>query len=393
MTALTHPPRTRNALLLAAILLVAANLRVPATGLPPLLGQISAHFGLSTAAAGALTTLPLLAFALLSPLGAVLARRWGLERTLLGAMGAIAVGIAVRSSGLEWALYAGTCLLGMGIAIGNVLLPSLVKRDFPDSVAAVTGAYALSMGIVAALGSAVAVPLASVLGWQAALACFIIVPLVAIAAWALQPAAGAVPETAGAAATAPVSLWRSALAWQVTLYLGLNSTIYYVAIAWLPAMLAQAGISPQEAGTLHGVLQLATAIPGLLLAPIVRRLPDQRLAAALAPALSTLALLGFWLLPALAWLWALLFGMGSGATFILGLTFVALRTRDVPQSTALSGMSQCVGYLLAAAGPVAMGQLHDLLGGWQVPMLVCATLAAATVVMGALAGRNLRIGG
>lgn len=391
MTATTPAPRARHALLLAAILLVAANLRVPATGLPPLLGQISAHFGLSTTAAGALTTLPLLAFALLSPLGPPLARRWGLERTLLGAMAAIALGIAVRSSGLEWALYAGTCVLGMGIAIGNVLLPSLVKRDFPHSVAAVTGAYALSMGIVAALGSAVAVPLAGALGWQAALACFIIVPLAAIAAWALQPAAGASPEAA--AASAPVSLWRSALAWQVTLYLGLNSTIYYVAIAWLPAMLAQAGISAQEAGTLHGVLQLATAIPGLLLAPIVRRMPDQRLAAALAAALSTLALLGFWLLPALSWLWAVLFGVGTGATFILGLTFVALRTRDVPQSTALSGMSQSVGYLLAAAGPVAMGQLHDLLGGWQMPLLLCAALAAGAVFMGLLAGRNLRIGG
>jgi len=392
MTALTPAPRARNALLLVAILLVAANLRVPATGLPPLLGLISAHFGLSTTAAGALTSLPLLAFALLSPLGAALARRWGLERTLLGAMAVIALGIGVRSSGLEWALYAGTVLLGMGIAIGNVLLPSLVKRDFPDSVAAVTGAYALSMGIVAALGSALAVPLAGALGWQAALACFIVLPLAAVATWAVQPATGAAAEAAGATAAAPAALWRSALAWQVTLYLGLNSTIYYVAIAWLPAILAEAGISAQQAGTLHGVLQLATAIPGLLLAPIVRRMADQRLAAALAAALSTLALLGFWLLPALSWLWALLFGMGSGANFILGLTFVALRTRDVPQSTALSGMSQCVGYLLAAAGPVAMGQLHDLLGGWQVPLLVCAALAAGGVAMGALAGRNLRIG-
>lgn len=391
MTALTHPPRARNALLLAAILLAAANLRVPATGLPPLLGQISAHFQLSTAAAGALTALPLLAFALLSPFAAGLARRWGLERTLLGAMAAVALGIAVRSSGLEWALYLGTCVLGMGIAVGNVLLPSLVKRDFPGSVTAVTSAYALSMGIVAALGSAAAVPLADAIGWQAALACFIVVPLAAIAAWAVQPGGGIATETA--AATAPVSLWRSALAWQVTLYLGLNSTIYYVAIAWLPAMLAEAGTSAQQAGTLHGVLQLATAIPGLLLAPIVRRMHDQRLAAALAAVLSTLALLGLWLLPALAWLWAVLLGMGTGATFILGLTFVALRTRDVPQSTALSGMSQCVGYLLAAAGPVLMGQLHDLLGGWQMPLLLCAVLAAGAIAMGALAGRNLRIGG
>ena len=391
MTTLTHQRTARHAVLLAGTLLVAANLRVPATGLPPLLGPITEHFGLSTAAAGALTTLPLLAFALLSPFAAAIARRLGLERALLCAMATIALGIGLRSSGWEWALYLGTWILGMGIAVGNVLLPGLVKRDFPDNVAAITGAYVLSMGVVAALGSAVAVPLADAYGWQAALAGFIVVPLAAMAVWATQWRSASVPSPVDARTQPPVPIWRCALAWQITFYLGLNSTIYYVAIGWLPSILAESGVSAQQAGTLHGVLQLASAIPGLVLGPIVQRMTDQRLAAALAAAMSAMALLGFWLLPTLSWLWAVLFGVGTGATFILGLTFVALRTRDVAQSTALSGMSQSVGYLLAAVAPMAMGALHDRLGGWQVPLLGCAALAAVAVVMGALAGRNRQI--
>jgi CP family cyanate transporter-like MFS transporter len=247
------------------------------------------------------------------------------------------------------------------------------------------------MGVVAALGSAAAVPLADAYGWQAALAAFVVVPLAAMAVWATQWRSATTPAPVDAQAQPPVPIWRSALAWQITFYLGLNSTIYYVAIAWLPSILAESGVSAQQAGTLHGVLQLASAIPGLVLGPIVQRMTDQRLAAALAAAMSAMALLGFWLLPTLSWLWAVLFGVGTGATFILGLTFVALRTRDVAQSTALSGMSQSVGYLLAAVAPMAMGALHDRLGGWQVPLLVCAALAAVAVVMGALAGRNRQI--
>ena len=200
MTSSTSARSARNALLLAGTLLVAANLRVPATGLPPLLAQITAHFGLSTTAAGALTTLPLLAFALLSPFAAAIARRLGLERTLFCAMATIALGIGVRSSGWEWALFLGTWVIGMGIAVGNVLLPSLVKRDFPDNAAAVTGAYVLAMGVVAALGSAAAVPLADAFGWQAALAGFVLVPLAAMAVWATQWGSGSAPAPVDARA-------------------------------------------------------------------------------------------------------------------------------------------------------------------------------------------------
>ncbi|MFT3801116.1 MAG: MFS transporter [Burkholderiaceae bacterium] len=392
MSSSTHRRAATQTALLLGILLIAANLRAPFTGLPPLLGSIQADFGLGTTAVGALTTLPLLAFALVSPFAALLAREYGLERALFGALAAVALGIALRSTGVLWSLYAGTGIIGMGIAVGNVLLPSLVKRDFPDSVAALTGAYALAMGVAAALGSAAVVSLADAIGWRSALAAFLILPLAALAVWMTQLGAHAKPASGTTTPPPGGKVWHSALAWQVTLFLGLNSTIYYVAIGWLPTILIDAGLSAEHAGSLHGVLQLATAVPGLVLGPILRRLRDQRLAAAVAAGLSVVALLGLTALPQLALAWSILFGAGTGAGIILGLSFIGLRTRNPHQAAALSGMSQCIGYLLAAAGPMAMGALHDMLGGWRVPLGLCAILALVAVFLGLLAGRDRHVG-
>ncbi|MBH1962731.1 MAG: MFS transporter [Comamonadaceae bacterium] len=392
MHAVSYRNPTGKSLLLIGILLIAVNLRAPITSLPPLLAPIQAHFGLGTTAAGALTTLPLLAFALLSPLSATLARQFGLERTLFTALFVIALGILLRSADALWCLYVGTSLIGVGIAAGNVLLPSLVKRDFPNSIAALTGAYALSMGIAAALGSAAVVPLAQSVGWIGALASLLILPLAALAVWTTQLRAHTTPTSDAPAAVDTGKVWRSPLAWQVTLFLGLNSTVYYVAIGWLPTILIDSGLSPAEAGSLHGVLQLATAVPGLLLAPLLRGRRSQSLPAATVACFSFVALLGFLMAPQFALIWSILFGIGTGASIILGLSFMGLRTDNASQAAALSGMSQFVGYLLAAAGPMAMGALHDGLGSWHVPLGLCAAVALVAAFMGVLAGRDLRIG-
>ncbi|WP_423453741.1 MFS transporter [Ottowia sp. VDI28] len=391
MNTLTHRRSAGSTALLFGIILIAANLRAPFTGLPPLLGAVQVDFGLSTTAIGALTTLPLLAFALVSPYSARLAREYGLERTLFGALAAIALGIALRSSGALWSLYVGTGIIGVGIAIGNVLLPSVVKRDFPHNVASLTGAYALAMGVAAALGSAMIVPMAHAAGWKSALAVFLVLPLVAMAVWTpqLSVRTKSVSSTAGPAREGKI--WHSALAWQVTLFLGLNSTIYYAAVGWLPAILTDAGMPADHAGSLHGVLQLATAVPGVLIGPILSRLRDQRLLAAVVAGFSAVALLGLMALPQFALAWSILFGIGTGAGIILGLSFIGLRTHNAHQAAALSGMSQCIGYLLAAAGPMAMGMLRDALGSWRVPLGLCAILALAAVFMGFLAGRERHV--
>lgn len=169
----------RPLLLLAGLLLIASNLRAPITGVAPLVETLQAVFSLSPAEAGLLTTLPLLAFGIVSPFTALFARRLGLERTLFAALLLIGGGIVLRSAGTVWGLYLGTAIIGVGIAVGNVLLPSLVKRDFPGRVAGVTGGCALTMGIASALASACVVPLADGLGWQLALGAAMLWPLLA----------------------------------------------------------------------------------------------------------------------------------------------------------------------------------------------------------------------
>lgn len=390
MSALSNRRSTVNISLVIGILLIAANLRAPFTGLPPILGPIQESFGLSTMATGALTTLPLLAFALLSPFGALFARKYGLERSLFGALIIITVGIALRSAGSLWLLYLGTAAIGIGIAVGNVLLPGLVKRDFSHNVTSLTGAYALAMGIAAALGSVAVIPLAHAWGWRPALLSFLILPLAALLVWAMQLKAG--PAKASRAAVSPTAgtkVWRSPLAWQVTLFLGLNSTIYYIIIGWLPAILVESGLSQTQAGSLHGMLQFATALPGLVLGPILRRMRDQRLAAGTSCFFSAVALFGILAAPQLSLVWSVLFGIGTSAGIILGLSFIGLRTSNAQQAASLSGMSQCFGYLLASVGPIAMGALHDSLHGWSVPLGLTAILALIAAVMGILAGRNL----
>ncbi len=378
--------------LIAGILLIAANLRAPITAVGPLLGLLQQHFSLSSGAAGLMLTLPLACFALVSPLAARLARHAGLERALLLALLLIAGGIVLRSTGSVAALLVGTCVIGCGIAGGNVLLPSLLKRDFPQDLTRLTAIYALTMGAASALGSVCAVPLARGLGWSWALAAFLVLPLVALLAWLPQLARHTLPNGVAAAATAG-TLWRSPLAWQVTLFLGSNSLVYYVVTAWLPAILATNGYSVAEAGDLHGLMQLASALPGLLLVPLAGRIRDHRPVAASMSACTVLSLVGLLTWPQAAIAWVPLFGFGTGAVLILGLAFVGTRVSTPQQAASLSAMAQSVGYLLAAAGPIVMGRLHDASGSWMAVLVLCALGAVLMGVLGWLAGKPGRVVG
>ncbi|EQC1556311.1 CynX/NimT family MFS transporter [Citrobacter amalonaticus] len=389
----SSPPRgNHGALLIAGILMIATTLRVTFTGAAPLLEAIRTDYGLTTAQTGLLTTLPLLAFALVSPLAAGIARRIGMERSLFAAMLLICGGVAVRSLPDASLLFLGTAIIGCGIALGNVLLPGLIKRDFSQHVARLTGAYSLTMGAAAALGSALVVPLAlSGFGWRGALLLLMVFPLLALLIWLPQWRHTAHANVTTSRTLHARGIWRSPLAWQVTLFLGINSLIYYVIIGWLPAILISHGYSEAQAGSLHGLLQLATASPGLLIPLVLHRFHDQRCIAALVSLMCAVGAACFWFMPDQAVLWTLLFGFGSGATMILGLTFIGLRASSAHQAAALSGMAQSVGYLLAACGPPLMGRIHDAQGDWQIPLLTVAALAIAMAIFGFYAGRNKEI--
>ncbi|ELN0130029.1 MULTISPECIES: CynX/NimT family MFS transporter [Raoultella] len=384
----------RHLLLIAGILLIASTLRVTFTGAAPLLDAIRADYGLSTAQTGMLTTLPLLAFGLVSPLAAGVGRRLGIERSLLVALVLICLGIGLRSLPSTALLFGGTAIIGCGIALGNVLLPGLIKRDFSQHVARMTGAYSITMGGAAALGSAMVVPLALAgFGWHGALLMLMVFPLLALLVWLPQTRKTATAPLTGSGAMHNRGIWRSALAWQVTLFLGINSLVYYVIIGWLPAILQSLGYSEAQAGSLHGLLQLATAAPGLAIPLILHRLKDQRAIAVIVALMCAISACGLWFWPGQAVVWTLIFGFGSGATMILGLTFIGLRANSAHQAAALSGMAQTIGYLLAACGPPLMGKIHDANGDWQIPLIAVALISVVMALFGALAGRDREING
>lgn len=404
MTELCHSSPVRRlshpAVLIAGILLIAMNLRAPFTSIAPLLERLQAALGFNATAAGLLMILPLLAFVVVSPWVPRLARGLGLERSLFLALLTIAAGIVLRVQGSMLALYLGIGLIGAGIAVGNVLLPSLVKRSFAQHVALLTSCYVLTMGIMAAIASALMVPLAqgSSAGWQYSMLIVVVLPLVTMGVWwpqlsrrSLPAAAKEAEKVAEKGAARPVrqaAVWRSPLAWQVTLFMGINSLLFYTVNSWLPSMLADNGFSAEKAGSLHGLLQLASALPGLILVPLMPRLKDQRLIAFATPCMSLAGFIGLWLMPQWALVWVLLLGAGSGASFILALSFMGLRARDAMQSASLSSMAQTLGYLLAAMGPPLIGALYDMQGNWQLALMVCAVLSVLMAGVGWLAGRD-----
>ena len=388
--------RLRSLLLVLGIVLLAANLRPALTGVAPLIGQIRADTGISNGVAGLLTTLPLLAFALLSPIAPRVARRFGMERALLASLLVLAAGILLRGAGAVAALLSGTAILGAAIAVGNVLLPGLVKREFPERAGLMTSVYSASLGISAALAAGVSIPLAQLagIGWRGALAVWALPALLAGAAWLPQLGRNDRPADPSARnAPAVNDLWRSPLAWQVTLFMGLQSLAYYVTLTWLPEILQAEGMSASRAGWMLGLSQ-AVAIVTMFLAPMIaERRPSQRGVVAVAVGASGVGVLGLLVAGyAASAVWVVLLGLGQGASFSLALTFFALRASDPGHAAALSGMAQSVGYLLAAGGPLLFGVLRDATGSWKVPLALLLTVTACLLIAGLGAARDAHVG-
>ena len=380
---------------MAAILLVAVNLRAPITSVGPLLDDIQSSTGISGGAAGLVTTLPLVAFGLLSLVASGLGRRFGVERVLFGALLVLGLGIALRSSPSLAALFSGTFIVGLAIALGNVLLPVLIKRDLPARAGLLTGMYTATMSTVAALASGVSVPLASGagLGWRWALAFWAVPALVAAVLW-LPRARKALPaaDTSTASQRPSGGLWRSPLAWQVTLFMGLQSVVFYVCITWLPAIVREDGLSAAQAGWMVFLMQIV-GIPASLVAPVIaERFRSQRLPLVAAASASGAGILGLMFSGGAATpLWAAFLGLGQGACISLALTLFALRAPDAGRAAELSSMAQSVGYLLSATGPAAFGLLYDVSGGWTAPLAALLAVTVCLAVSGIGAGRDARV--
>jgi CP family cyanate transporter-like MFS transporter len=380
----------RAAYSVIAFFLLAANLRPALTSVGPLLGAIRSDLGLSATLVGLLATLPLLIFAGFSPF-ARLGEVFGIERTLASCLTLIVAGIALRSQGSVIALFAGTAIFSTGIGIANVLVPSVIKRDFPRHVGIATTIYVMVMTLTGALATGLAVPVAARFagGWRLSLAIWAAFAALTLVLWLPETRKTNSPIEARRPkdATTAKPIWRSAMAWQVTIFMGLQFLIYYVTINWVPLFLTDHGKSATQAGWLLTIYSVMAFAVGVIAPVLMRRGRDQRALAVIASLVTALAILGLLLVPSLAGIWLFVCGSSFGITFILAFALIGMRTSDHRRAAALSTMSQAAAYLIAAAGPVAFGWLHDS-AGWTMPMMSLFAVAVLQSAVGYGAGRT-----
>ncbi|MFD1523995.1 MFS transporter [Pseudonocardia yunnanensis] len=364
----------------------------------PLLGAIRADTGLSVATAGLLTTLPVLCFGVLAPLAPRLGRRLGMEPTLLLTMVLITAGAAIRLLQPLAAILAGTVLIGAGIAVANVLLPGVIKRDFERRVGLMAGLYTMTMFASPAIAAGLSVPLerATGLDWRCVLALWGVPAVAAIIVWLPQTRRHTRVSAADTQAAAhPVrGLWRNPLAWAVTCFMGLQAMTFYMVVAWLPTLLSDAGMSDVTAGVMLS-LSSVVGIVGAFLAPLLAGGAARTAAIVVAGSvLYVIALGGLMVAPiAGAYLWMSLLGLGQGAATSLALLCIMRRAPDIRHAAQLSSMSQCFGYVLAALGPLALGVVHQAAGGWTIPLLLVITVLVPQTLAGVLAARDRHVSG
>lgn len=390
------PTPASSGFFLFVLLITAANLRTPLTVTGPVLENICRTFGLDAFGAGLLNFIPLLMFALLAPLASWLGNRFGLEKTLWSAVWLIVIGSVLRITGSAEALWLGTLTLSAGIAAANVLLPPLIKRDFTDHTVKYIGLYASTMAITASLASGTAVPLAqaSRFGWSLSLGIWLLPALVALVVWLplLNRARAAHAARRSTPPTPLRSPWGSLLGWQVSLFMALQSMVFYTLIAWFTPYAQASGFSQQSAGWLLFLYQVIAVAANLSCMVALKKLHDQRAIGLAASLAIFIGLAGLLLMPQLAALWLIIAGLGAGASMVTCLSLFSLRAGDHQQAAQLSGMAQCVGYGLAALGPLAFGLIHERFASWHAALATLLCMSLLQIIIAPLAGRKKQIG-
>ncbi|MGO1593362.1 MAG: MFS transporter, partial [Ancrocorticia sp.] len=335
-------------------------------------------------------------------------RRIGLDFTVVAGLSALAVVLIIRSFVPGVGLWIGTVGIGLAIGILNTTLPPIIKRDFPTRAATVTGVYSATLTLSSAIAAGIVVPITGATSWKIGLGIWAFMALIGLLAWgismhargtfseAARTTAGSAPAPRGlrGAVDGPAAAQRpiltNPLAWAVTAFMGTQSLLFYMFVQWLPEIEQTHGVAPELAGVHMSFFQIAGLVATLALTALQRERADQRLAALTSCSLWIIGLAGFLFAPGLALVWAIIMGAGSGATFALSLTFINTRTRNSHESSRLSGMSQSVGYMIAAVGPTLGGALGDALG-WNAVITLAIVLAALVMLIGMVAGSDRKI--
>lgn len=413
------------------IILIGANLRAPINAVGPVINEITEALRLTPVLVGLVTTIPLMAFALLSTFAPATARRLGLEKVLLYSILVLGAGLFIRSGGSIFLLFFGAALIGVGITFGNVLMPALIKKEFPTRTGLITGMYLVSMNLVSALaaGYSTSIGRSTGMGWKASIGIWGLIAVVTLVIWLPQvlkkratatdqPLPPGTPDETGSnetesdirskdhtdkATSAPgvttgspadpieappvpdhkgtaqrPSIWGSRLAWQIALFMGLQSIMFYIIAAWFPTVFQSWGMSADRSGWMFSYFQLGQ-VPVMFIGPVLAaRMKNQvplvwvmflLLSVGMAGILSANTEFIFTAM--------IISGVALGLAFTLAMMFFVLRTKTTSEAAELSGMSQSVGYLIAAGGPPLFGALFSVTGNWSIPLLfmVATTLA------------------
>ncbi|MCM3389592.1 CynX/NimT family MFS transporter [Ureibacillus chungkukjangi] len=370
------PITSSTLLFVIAIIFLASTLRTPLTGVGAVISSIRDGLGISNVLAGFLTTIPLLAFAVVSPFAPRISRRIGIEKTLFYSVILLTIGIILRSLGTTSLLIFGTALIGVAISFGNVLVPSFFKLKYPLQIGLLTGIYTVSMNISAAIAVGISNPIATntAWGWQGALCVSVILTLITLVVWTpllrgekvnlatLSNSTTDVPE---------IKIWKKPLAWAIAISMGFQSLLFYCSISWVPEILVSQGYSADKAGWLTSMMQMAQ-IPMTFLIPIIaEKLRSQRPIVYMFTALYIIGFSGLLLgLTDFTAVWMICIGLAAGASFGIIMMLFTLRTKTAYEAAQISGFAQSIGYLLAAAGPVLFGLLHDTTGSWNTPNIL-----------------------
>ena len=388
-------------LLVVAVAAAGFNLRTAITSVPPLFPDLQRSLHLSSATLSLLAATPVICFGVVSAFAAWLNRRYGEEAILLAALVLLTAGLLLRAVLPGAMLFPGTILAASSIAVLNVLLSSMVKRRWPERAGLLIGIYLTALSVGAILSSLLAVPLYHGSGGSVrlALGVWAVPAALAVLLWLPQlryRTVGAAHLVSGpvgpVAPRASIKVYRYALTWQVTAFMGLQSLLYYAALSWLPTIFQDRGASPVSAGNLLALMGVGNLATSLIVPVLAHRRPSQR--ALVVPSLigTAAGLAGsLWAPLGTAPFWVLILGVSQGSCLGLAIFFTMARAPDAGVAASLSAFAQSVGYLVASAGPLEVGLLHSATGSWDIPVALLLVLCAAELAVGLLAGRPLAL--
>ncbi len=375
--------------LVIAIFLLAMTLREPLLSISPLLTLIQESYGLAGQEAGFLTTIPLLVFAVASPFVGTIGARFGVGRLITWFLAMMAIGAMIRYVGSVFGLYFGTFLIALGIVAGNVLIPALISAFLPDRVGMMTGIYTTLMQTTTGAALATVAVMAPALGWNLTIFIWSIPILIALFAW-LPLYRLRLPEKSNTEKKPTVrSLYRHALAWDVSFFMGIQSLLFYTVTTWYPTIIMDQGLTREAAGVQAFVYQMTSLVASFLTPMLVKGKGEQKW---IATALCALYAAGIFLIPmsngSLLYVASSFMGISAGATFSLALMYFIWRTSSPLQVAVLSGMGQAIGYTLAAGGPILVGYMHEQGGSWESTFFFLLIFCFLYGISGYRAGRD-----